>query len=49
MILLVHKVELGKKYWEPEPEWKELTVDFVKEAVEMLIDESNYPVLLSCR
>uniref|UniRef100_A0A7S3G1E9 Tyrosine phosphatase n=1 Tax=Palpitomonas bilix TaxID=652834 RepID=A0A7S3G1E9_9EUKA len=41
-------IDLGKKHWRPHPEWKEVSEDFIKEALEVLIDSSNYPILVSC-
>ncbi|KAJ1490101.1 protein-tyrosine phosphatase, partial [Baffinella frigidus] len=39
---------LGLQAWRPEPNWTPICDEFVKEALEMMLDRRAHPVLVCC-
>ena len=39
---------LGLEAWRPEPDWTCLSDEFLKDALEMLLDAQNHPILVCC-
>eukprot|EP01062_Namystynia_karyoxenos_P056649 TRINITY_DN47576_c0_g1_i1.p1 TRINITY_DN47576_c0_g1~~TRINITY_DN47576_c0_g1_i1.p1 ORF type:complete len:235 (+),score=79.29 TRINITY_DN47576_c0_g1_i1:77-781(+) len=44
----VRLLHLGKKLWLPETTWKERSESLVKEALEVVLDPAEHPLLLCC-
>eukprot|EP01135_Chromosphaera_perkinsii_P011411 Nk52_evm56s2391 gene=Nk52_evmTU56s2391 len=41
-------VHLGYKAWKPDAGWKPVSEELIKEALELVLDVSSHPVMVSC-
>lgn len=44
----VRLLNLGSKMWHSSAGWKPLSDELIKEALEKVLDASNYPLFISC-
>jgi len=44
----IRLVHLGIKFWRPSSGWKPMSDELLKEALELVLDERNHPLMLMC-
>ncbi|OMH81587.1 putative tyrosine-protein phosphatase [Zancudomyces culisetae] len=45
----MNQINLGLKVWQPDLDWKPVSEELVKEAIEIILNSENHPILLVCR
>ncbi|PRP75704.1 hypothetical protein PROFUN_15618, partial [Planoprotostelium fungivorum] len=44
----INLIHLGLKVWKPDESWRPVTEELIKEALEILLNKDNHPIMLMC-